>query len=322
MCYSKDMAAHKADPLPHIDFLIKTQRKELDEMRQQLEMSNKKHVESERELAALRLVPTKVSAIQKECDDMRELMRMELHCRDSLFASIFPIMLQPTIQEGRHTLHLACLSIQHFCDFCPVVQGKKQPIHKAFGKYFVYRAPGADDIDMCLSCAATRCTKTKEMLALMPSSLQTCVVEQAANKRGRFMTPEQAADSLASMPAVQVDAAVASSSQVGVPQLGSSRPAFGKPPKVMVPGFIYKITPFNAKMTAHKAKIVVQSHHMEIEGEKVRRGPNWRHANQDGDGIGVIIRRDLDCVFVSWQNGVQDERYYIDMNGEHHLMYA
>jgi len=238
---------------------------------------------------------------------------------------LLPLMLCPTITHEHRTLYLAELTNNN-CDFCPVEQGRKKHIGKTMGRYLGYRAPGTDDIDMCLTCASKKCVKTKEMLAMMP----TCVSDQSAAepmvKRVRFVAPEQtsqatASDSwcpreeetLASMPSAQVVAVAR-----------TQRPIMGKPPRVMAPGVIYRITPFNAKMTATKENIVVQSHHMEFEGMKVRRGPNWIFGEEHGDDLGFIICRGEQegTVMVSWYRGHQNMCYCIDADDTHHLVYA
>jgi hypothetical protein len=92
----------------------------------------------------------------------------------------------------------------------------------------------------------------------------------------------------------------------------------------MAPGVIYRITPFNAKMTADKTNIVVQSHHMQIEGMKVRRGPNWIFGEEHGGDLGFIICRGEQegTVMVSWYQGQQNMCYCIDADDTYHLVYA
>lgn len=365
-CVRKDMAAHKADPVPHIKHLVDIHYKEMQLLNQvnlkltqqcielfmKVEASEKKvddmsHQMLESQLARHQLpqqmaqVTHSLAVVQADTMGCKktnehiasEMTTMKSHMTSnaseilrvqSEVATFFPLMLLPTITHEHRTLYLAELTNNN-CDFCPVEQGRKKHIGKTMGRYLGYRAPGTDDIDMCLTCASKKCVKTKEMLAMMP----TCVAEQSAAepmvKRVRFVAPEQtsqatASDSwcpreeetLASMPSAQVVAVTA------------SRPIVGKPPRHMVPGFIYRITPFNPKMTADKEKIVVQSHHMQIEGMKVRRGPNWIFGENHGDDLGFIICRGEQegTVMVSWYQGYQNMCYSIDADDTHHLVYA
>lgn len=341
-CIRGEMAAHKANPLPHIDYFVKTQRTEIDglsransklmqlcmELSMKVEASDKKVDDMSRQVLESQLARHQLPQQMAQVAHTVAILQADaLHCKvnndhlandmsmmKSHMTAFFPLMLPSTITHEHRTMYLAELT-NHNCDFCPLVQGYKQRISKTMGRCFGYRAPGTEDIDMCLTCASNKCVKTKEMLSMMP----TCVAEQLAAeptvKRVRFVAPEQTSQAAAS----DLRGPREEEMQASMP---ASRPIVGKPPRQMVPGFIYKITPFNARTTANKAKIVVQSHHVEIEGMMVRRGPNWRHDNQDGDGVGVIVRHNVDSVLVSWQNGVQEGNYYIDMNGEHHLVYA
>ena len=308
-CVRQDMAAHKADSLPHIDHLIKTQRLEIEGLNRLNAMLTERYMQLSQKVEELH--HQFANNIMQQNSSVSDTNKFQ-----NEIGELLPLFLGPTITHEHYTLHLFELSNAHRCDFCPLVHGRKQNIGKTLGKYYAYRAPGTDDIDMCLKCAVQKCVKTKEVLAMM----STCVkpVHFASHSGSEYNVHHMASHPTQSVNPHQMSVSWASAATS--PMVAYS--LVGKPPRHMVPGYIYKITPFNAKMTVNKTNIVVQSHHIDIEGQEVRRGPNWHHDNQDGDGIGVIVRRDLDCVFVSWHNGLQDGCYYIDTDGEHHLVYA
>ncbi len=303
-CVRKDMPAHKADPLPHIDYLIKTQRAYIDTLVQRLEATEKANVVLTSQLfettSTTNGLDIHVAAIRGRQNTMSDEFMNQNH----ELAVMLPLMLPQTITDGHRTLYLTEVT-NNCCDFCPLDQGRKPKIAKTMGRYLAYRAPGSEDTDMCLDCARMKCVKTKAELAAMPTcSQQMVAVAHPPQQMATAAHPPQQMAAAAAYPIQQV--------------------VVGKPPRVMVPGFIYKITPFNAKM-ANKSGVVVQSHHVDIEGMMVRRGPNWHHDNQDGGDVGVIVRRDpanREWVYVNWQKGDLNATYSIDAMGEHHLVYA